>query len=212
MLMPWVWIGLGLLGLKDYRLAILLYEILGCALPLLIWGGCKRLSDFWPIHIRPLCLFTLIIVMNITLLSLFKLTQGFGMDWLSFRHQAHNVKLGLTPYFWLFSLYIVTINPFLEESFWRGLIYRKWKSHLGAFRANLLSSFFFGAWHWLVLQHFCRPDWALVLAGCVMLGGVIFTATYEKTGSLGASVLLHALGADFPLVFVAYACLSRMAS
>jgi membrane protease YdiL (CAAX protease family) len=202
MLLPWVWVYLGLEVIQDYRFTICMYELLGCAVPVVIFGGHRL--PFWPLRCNVLWLAGVAGILGTMIVLVYKASNGFGMDWPFFLSRATQSKLAVNDSFWLFALVIGVINPVLEEAFWRGLIYRGWKARLGEAKARWLSSFFFGAWHWLVLSHFCNPVWAVVLTLLVMVGGVLFCMLYERTKSLGAAVLFHGLGADFPMIFVVY--------
>jgi membrane protease YdiL (CAAX protease family) len=204
MLMPWVWVSLGLLVFGDYRLTIVIYEMLGCALPLMLLG--YRHIPLWPLRVNLGWILGLSIALGAVIITVYLASGGFGMNWTLFYQQAVKTKLSMDDSFWVFAIVIGLINPFLEEAFWRGLIYQGWKDHVGTGWARWISSFFFGAWHWVVLQHFCNPVWAVVLTLLVMVGGMTFCMLYERTKSLGSSVLLHGLGADFPMIFVVYDC------
>ena len=207
MVMPWVWVYLGLEVLGDYRLTIAMYELLGCALPVVIWGGHR--NPLFPLRCNLFWLLCVSVMLGTMIILVYTASNGFGMDWQFFYSRSTQSKLAVNDSFWLFAIVIGLINPFLEEMFWRGLIYRSWRALIGAGGARWLSSFFFGAWHWVVLQHFCNPVWAVVLTILVMIGGVTFCMLYERTHSLGASVLFHGLGADFPMIFVVYASVTH---
>jgi len=207
MLMPWVWVYLGLYVLGDYRLTIAMYELLGCALPVVIFGG-HRIPMF-PLRCSPWWLLGMAAILGAMIVLVYLASNGFGMDWQFFAAQASRSRLVVNGPFWLFAAVIGLVNPFLEEAFWRGLIYRGWKVRLGEAKARWVSAFFFGAWHWLVLHHFCNPVWAVVLTLLVMVGGVLFCMLYERTKTLGASVLFHGLGADFPMIFVVFDAVMR---
>lgn len=205
MLAPWLWVWLGLDVLKDYRLTILIYEGLGCALPLL-WFR-PRLPAFHPLRLSPGVIVLGALFLNVLILGIFKATHGFQMDWPEFHRQAERTRLVVDGWFWFYAAVIILVNPVLEEAFWRGFIFREWKKRFGVGRAALISGFFFGAWHWLVLQHYSQPVWAVALTLLVMLGGIILAWTQEKTGTLGAATLVHGLGTDLPMVFVVYDCI-----
>jgi membrane protease YdiL (CAAX protease family) len=205
MLLPWLWINIGLTILKDYRLTILTYELLGCAFPAFLLKP-KQLP-LWPIRLSPWILIINIVLVNVVILSIFKFSNGFNMDWAFFYQQTQGIHLLINGYFWLFASYIVILNPMFEELFWRGIIYEQWKKRVSTRNANLISSFFFGAWHWQVLHHFCQPEWAIALSIMVMVAGVVFAYIYEHTRTLSASMILHGLGADLPMAFVVYDCI-----
>lgn len=208
MLMPWFWVGLGLHVLKDYRLTIILYEFLGCGLPVLLFCG-NRTPPIFPFHLKRRWLLFTSLLVNVVILGAFWVTQGFDMNWGLFHERMTSTHLSADFQFWAFALYIVILNPIFEEMFWRGVVYREWKHYVSTRNANLISSFFFGAWHWVVLQTYCEPVWAVALTIAVMIGGSLFASLYEKTGTLAASIALHGLGADLPMVYVVYDCIQR---
>ncbi len=111
----------------------------------------------------------------------------------------------------LLFLYFSLVNPVAEELFWRGTIYTRlvasgWRPQ----SAVAVSSILFGSWHWLVLVHFFGPALALLATVGVAAFGAVFAIVYSRTRSLPAIVLLHALGADIPvLIYLAHGVLSR---
>lgn len=208
MLMPWFWVGLGLHVLQDYRLTIAMYELLGCGLPILLFTG-KRTPPIMPFKIRRRWILFTSLLVNAVILGTFWATQGFDMDWDVFHQRMESTHLSANFQFWAFALYIVILNPVMEEMFWRGVVYKEWQHYVSIRKANLISSFFFGAWHWVVLQTYCGPVWAILLTIAVMIGGSLFASMYEKTGTLASSIAMHGLGADLPMVFVVYDCIQR---
>ncbi len=208
MLLPWFWVSLGLLVLQDYRLTIAMYELLGCGLPVLIFSG-RQWPAIMPFRVKRRWILLTSLVVNTVILGAFQLSQGFGMHWDVFHERMQNTHLSADFQFWTFAMYIVILNPIFEEMFWRGVVYREWQSYVNQNKANLISSVFFGAWHWLVLQTYCDPLWAVLLTICVMIGGSLFAYSYQRTGTLASAIALHALGADLPMVFVVYDCIQQ---
>lgn len=207
MLLPWVWVYLGLSVLNDYRLTILMYEILGCLVPVLLLGGYRL--PIWPLRFNLAWILLLATTIGSLIIIVFRISNGFSMNWTVFHAQAQATQLVVDNYFWFFAFIIVLVNPFLEEAFWRGLIYRAWRARIGTLGARWVSSFFFGAWHWVVLSHYCHSVWAVVLTILVMFGGVVFCILYERSGTLAAPALMHGLGADSPMIYVVYYCVTH---
>lgn len=204
-LWPWFWIWFGLYKIQDYRLTMVLYEIMCCTLPVFFFG--RESAAFRPLNMRKRWLILLILLANVYFLSFFKLSHGATLEWQHFLPHMRTIKLTNNPEFWAYGAFLVLFNPIFEECFWRGTVYREWKTLVSPRAAMLISAFFFGAWHWIVVQYFAEPLWAIVMTFIVMLGGVIFSFTYEKTGTLGASMLMHGLGADFPILFIVHAAM-----
>jgi membrane protease YdiL (CAAX protease family) len=74
--------------------------------------------------------------------------------------------------------------------------------------AACIASFFFGAWHWLVVRLFVAP-WLAILTTLLIAGvGYVLTMVYERTRHLALPIALHALAGDAPLLVV-LALLSR---
>lgn len=201
-LLPWLWTWLGLNVLEDYRLTVLLYELLGCFGP--FWA--LRLTR--PSFKRPslLAFFVTIALIVLTLASMLWVAMLSGMnlvDPMTFVTQMRRIHLNPQTDFWLFAAYFLLFNPLVEELFWRGLILDGFRQHYTDGQALLISSFFFGAWHYVVISQVFAPSFSLLATGMVMLGGVIFGALYLRTGSLWPSILVHGLGADLALVILA---------
>lgn len=95
---------------------------------------------------------------------------------------------------WLIAVFGVFVAPFVEECFFRGLLYPALKRTFGGGRAgawagNVLASFLFALVHesWFALL----PLFALA---------VVLTVVFERTNSLAALVIAHALHNLFALV------------
>jgi membrane protease YdiL (CAAX protease family) len=198
LLWPWFCVSMGLLFWHQYLLTIAIYSLVACLAPALLLKG--ESPKLLPLKFPLVPLIGAIIAMNIGILSLFKLSLGFGMISSAFYQKAQALHLQSDALLWIACLWIVLGNPVVEERFWRGSVYRDFRTRLPCWQANLLSAFFFGAWHWVILQHFYTPPWALGLTLAVMVGGILFAWLYEKTGTLAAPILLHGFGADLPLV------------
>lgn len=90
---------------------------------------------------------------------------------------------------WLISFLGVVVAPFAEEAVFRGTLYPAVRRHLGARGAAVVVSALFAAIHanWLALV----PLFALAL---------LLTWCYERTGSIFACVVVHALSNASSLV------------
>lgn len=101
--------------------------------------------------------------------------------------------------FYAAALYTVVINAFLEEVFFRGLIYQ---SKMTPYR-GYLSAALFAIYHVAIFKTwFSMPITALILLG-LFTGGLIFNAFVKRTGSLLASYLIH-MSADLAIVVIGY--------
>lgn len=205
MLFPWVCAALGFYVIRDYRVTMLMYGFLCCVLPVVLFK--RQPIRFFPAQWASASWLGLLLLFSLLILGLFYFT-GFGVDSVFFRQQAGRINLTLNRQAVEYGLYFVIFNPMFEEAFWRGFIYEEWKRLLSPQWARIISSVFFGAWHWMLVQFFCPPVWSLLMAVAVMLAGFVFARLYDKTGTLGASVLLHGLGADLPLMLIVLSLLN----
>jgi uncharacterized protein len=76
-------------------------------------------------------------------------------------------------------LFGVVIAPIVEELVFRGMLFRAWEAQWGWFPAMVASSAVFGAYHSTHVSAF--------------LASIVFTVVYRRTGSLRASMVVHAI-------------------
>jgi len=208
---PWIWVTTGLYILHDHRIAIALYALLCCLLPALVLGREPDSLRFLPLNAK-----TGGIAASIAAGALVLLGGWFFLPLLTplvdFNVLAERLtQIRITPgHFWPFAFYFIVVNPMVEELFWRGLVYRELTYVTEPKIALLLSSFFFGFWHWVMIQHFFVPFWVPWITLVIMMGGFIFGALYQRTGTLMGPIVVHALGADLPIVIIVWNCIQRM--
>lgn len=78
---------------------------------------------------------------------------------------------------------LLVMAPLVEELFFRGVLYRVSRLYYSAAAAVLMSGFLFGRSHLLTMHSF----------GAIAVSGVIMAWSYEKSGTLLVSVLVHFL-------------------
>jgi hypothetical protein len=86
---------------------------------------------------------------------------------------------------WLMSAFGVLIAPFVEEVFFRGLLFPALTRRTGALLSLVLTSVLFGAVHAQQLAG------AWVQVTCIMIVGTVLTAVRWRFHSLASSTLLH---------------------
>lgn len=100
---------------------------------------------------------------------------------------------------------VALINPFLEEYFWRGFIYR----NLSMFAPNhrwrvivlWLAGLLFALHHTIIIKGwFLWWQWIIVTVFLALVG-VMFNWLYEKSGSIWISLMVH-LAADITLAIL----------
>jgi membrane protease YdiL (CAAX protease family) len=200
-LLPWLWAWLGLCVIQDYRLTMGLYELLGCLIPFFL---CHKLPPRFR-RVDLSMIVTILVLIGFTLTSMMMLASFFGPQLIeleTFKAALERVKLNPKTDFVLLSLYFISMNPLIEECFWRGLILDGFQQHYSPSKALFISSFFFGAWHYMVISQFFTPLWSVLTTVMVMFGGGIFGLLYQNSRSLWPSILVHGLGGDLAIVLI----------
>jgi membrane protease YdiL (CAAX protease family) len=82
-------------------------------------------------------------------------------------------------------LLVIAVAPISEEVFFRGFLFGGLRGRMGFWAAALISGAFFGAIHLLGGSIEVIPPLAIF--------GVLLAWLYERTGSLGPPILMHAL-------------------
>lgn len=109
------------------------------------------------------------------------------------------------PAYVALSVFYSLIHSFLEEYYWRWFVYGKLRQLIPAPAAIVVSSLGFMAHHVIVLAFyfgwFSLQTWLFSLA--VAVGGALWAANYQRSGSLLGPWLSHAL-ADAAIFLVGY--------
>lgn len=107
----------------------------------------------------------------------------------------------------LVALWIIIINPLMEEFFWRGFIYHRGSQLVKSERAKNVvlvgSGVFFALHHTVIVQEWF--NWWQFLISTVFLAcaGVVFNLMYKKSGSIIPSLIAHFM-ADLAIVIVGF--------
>lgn len=131
------------------------------------------------------------------------LSAGIGLwilwPWLGIAEDfpARITALGLVKTGWLpFVMYFSTVNPFLEEIYWRG--------RLGSdsiFPRPV--DFLYAGYHLLIVSLFVRAPWVVFSFVLLVLVSWLWRQISHRTGSLLPAALFHLL-ADFSLLMVIF--------
>lgn len=106
---------------------------------------------------------------------------------------------------WLFAIYFVTVNPLLEEVYWRGVVHVH-ATRLGM-QSNLTLALPFTLWHMIPIWLVCGSS-AAVLGLFIVYGfGLFITRMYEQSGSVYRVALWHGLVADGAIIALLFACM-----
>ncbi len=105
---------------------------------------------------------------------------------------------------YLIGVYVIVINPFLEELFWRGYVQSFLMNRCSPWLRILVPSIFFGVIHFFPLILVLPPGHSFVISvgiGCV---GALWAFSRLKSDSLLPALVSHSLGADLMIVFLAW--------
>lgn len=210
---PLLW--LALYTFKAFWMAILLYAGLICCGPFLYFRFRKLeyLRPVLTLKFSKALMFKLLLLILLSWLALeggWWLLKASIFDWASFAKSSSSIGIKLGVLFWVLVIYFVILNPVVEECFWRGLVYERFKAYFSPWTAILLSSLLFGLWHWVIIQYFFVSPWQYLLTLLVCFGGIIFTLLYEKTGSLLPGILVHGIGADLAIMLILWEALTTV--
>ena len=105
------------------------------------------------------------------------------------------------------ALWIITINPLMEEFFWRGFVYHRGTQLVTSERAkNIIlvgSGVVFALHHTIIIQEWF--NWWQFLVSTIFLAcaGVVFNLMYKRSGSIIPSLIAHFM-ADLAIVVVGF--------
>lgn len=211
MIMPFSIIWLGMNVLKSAVWSLALYHVV-CLLPGIVWGWkfiAKSLKP--PSYLQ---LFGLVIAgIVFSFASLFTY-EHFGDMVLSSPQTMELLKtVGYSQeVFCPISLYLVIVNPLLEELFWRGFVMTRLDKlcpdfpHCGI----IWSSFAYGAFHYPIMQLVMYPGWAEFGTIMLMIYGAMLAVLYRKTNNILMPALAHALLTDLSAVLLMVALFKRL--
>lgn len=211
MILPYSIIWLGMNFFKSAVLALALYHGL-CLLPGIIWGKASFVKTLRP----PTYLELLGLIVASVLFSAGSVYayEHFGEVVLSSTHVMELMRtLGYNKdIFCAVGIYIVTVNPALEELFWRGFVMNKLDELCPDFpHCGLIwSSFAYGAFHYPIMQLVMYPGWAEFGTILLMIYGGMLGVLYRKTKSVLVPALAHALLTDLSAVLLMLALFHRL--
>ena len=105
------------------------------------------------------------------------------------------------PVYIIVGLRISFINPFIEEDFWRGLIFKEYHEHTGG---GYWTGILFAVHHLVMLFTWFSSWWqlAIVTVGLAIVG-LLFNWFYARTKSIIASYVTH-MAADITIIVIGF--------
>jgi uncharacterized protein len=199
----------------QYGVGLTLQVIIELLLPIIATGVIARTS-IWQAIILPLkptagrvrwteymgiglALLAVIVIMS----AYYIFRQLLDLDGIRDRLM---LRTGVTAatYPWV-AFSVAIINPFLEEYFWRGFIYRNLSAlapnRIWHVRVVWLAGLLFALHHTIIIQGwFVWWQWIIVTVFLALVG-VMFNWLYEKSGSILISLMVH-MAADITLAIL----------
>ncbi|MBU6451887.1 MAG: CPBP family intramembrane metalloprotease [Cyanobacteria bacterium REEB67] len=201
--LPWLLLSLGLDYFKSILWSFFLYHCC-CLMPIIIY---RRKS--WQAHlIRPTGRqFAAVVAAALLLVLLtFILHHFIGRFAIERQHALAAMSMrGFQPS-WLvpLSIYFVTVNPIIEELFWRGVVLNdlcedRQEMHRWPYIWTNIS---FAAWHLLIIRLFVSAVFIPLALATVAAVGFFMSWLYRRTGSVIVPILWHGLVFDLAVIVI----------
>lgn len=151
----------------------------------LMWWGLAVVGFSTFTYVTYYMLGNLLVDRRLALISI--LERGFHFSW-----------------FIPLSIYFLTINPILEEFFWRGVVLNELcdnEDHLWS-PSCIWTNFAFSAWHFLVVRLFVSPPFVPVAVIVVLSVGFFMSWMYRRKNTLVLPVLWHSMVFDLAVIII----------
>jgi membrane protease YdiL (CAAX protease family) len=102
--------------------------------------------------------------------------------------------------FWLI-IFLIFINPVLEELYWREVMYKRLIERVGAAQTIMITSFFYSLYHLVSLFLIFAFPFNFIAVIPVFIAGLMWGYFRYKLKSISASIISHIL-ADFGIMLV----------
>ncbi len=114
------------------------------------------------------------------------------------------VKMGWSKeWLWILNIYCFTVNPFLEEIYWRGILFKKLEEIENPpfpFFAIIVSSFLYAFYHYFIFRLILYPVAAELLSLGLFFYGIFLAIVYKRSGSIVNATVAHGLLTDLAVV------------
>ena len=200
-LLPWVFLSFGLHYFKSIFWSFFLYH--GCCLlPLIIW---RRKS--WQKHLIPPSVRQIVAIAIVgALFGVFTIVAHNYLGTFIVQRQNALAAMSMRGFqvSWMvpLSIYFFTVNPVIEELFWRGVVL----NDLCESNSKMLSAPYiwtnvsFAAWHLLVVRLFVAPILIPLAVVIVASVGFFLSWLYRRTGSVIVPMLWLGLVFDMAVI------------
>lgn len=112
-------------------------------------------------------------------------------------------SFGMLDHYWLFALLLSTVHALLEEYYWRWFVYGQLRRRVRPITAHTLAGIAFALHHVVIAGVYFGWGWGLLLGGCVGIGGIVWSVSYERQRTLSGAWCSHMV-ADLGLMAVGH--------
>lgn len=203
-------------------LASLLYFVLlsGTSFATLVYSGTKVFTLVWPLVFRSriqkpfpeafgvdkkdllfgICSGGLIVAAIVAILGS-PLREQLGGHAGSIKAKVES--FGIQNYYLAFTIFLSVFHSAIEEFYWRWFVFGLMRQYFSPLAAHLLAAAAFTSHHVIILSQYFPVLWTLLLSFAVLLGGLIWSYSYQKSGSLLGAWISHML-VDFGIMWAGY--------
>jgi membrane protease YdiL (CAAX protease family) len=202
-ILPWLFLAAGLDYFKSIFWSFFLYH--GCCLlPIIIWRRRTWMAHLIPPTVKQVGA-VLAASLGLTILTIF-LHHFAGNFLIERQHALVAMNMRGFQIGWLVPLgiYFVTVNPVIEELFWRGVVLNDLcqDDHRMTRRPYIWTNISFAAWHLLIIRLFVTPYMVPVALIIVAAVGFFMSWLYRRTGSVIVPMLWHGLVFDLAVIVI----------
>lgn len=200
-LVPSVSMWLGLYVIKNAVWTFVFYH--GLCLAPTIYLSRKHWLDTWKLPSR-LAVFLILpgaVVFCVLALLVYELLGPILLS--NDAVLALLIRLGYCKaIFWPMSLYVVLVNPLVEELYWRGCVLNKLDAMSGPIKhfGIIWSSLAYALFHYWIFRLVLFPGFAELATFKLALYGVFLALVYRRSGSILTTALTHGLFTDLAVI------------
>ncbi|MEQ6389542.1 type II CAAX endopeptidase family protein [Bacillaceae bacterium S4-13-58] len=103
---------------------------------------------------------------------------------------------------WWLILFLVFLNPILEELYWRGDMQNRLFGKYNLLQTSLITSSFYSLYHLIPLMFLFAFPFSVIMVIPVFLAGIFWSFYSQKSGTIVGSIVSHSL-ADLAII-IAY--------
>ena len=113
------------------------------------------------------------------------------------------ITLGITNYYWGFSIFISVFHSLIEEYYWRWFVYGQLTRVLPAGWAHILAGLSFSAHHIVIATQYFPNSYGIMFGLLVGVGGVFWSLLYAKHKTLYGVWISHMI-VDLSIMVIGY--------